>query len=61
MADAEVLFLVAGRDKAEALARALDGAALPAERIQPRSGRLLWYVDRGVVQGLECGFAGRKA
>jgi 6-phosphogluconolactonase len=42
--------LVAGTDKAEALAAVLgDGArsaALPAARVRPRHGSLLWLVDR---------------
>jgi 6-phosphogluconolactonase len=47
----EVMFLVAGREKAEALRRILavqsEGteARLPAQLVQPVSGRLLWLVD----------------
>jgi 6-phosphogluconolactonase len=45
----EVLFLVAGADKAAMLARVLEGPydpdALPAQGIVPRGGRLSWIVD----------------
>lgn len=48
-AAADVLFLVAGRDKASALARVLEGArepeALPAQLICPLHGGLHWLVD----------------
>ncbi len=50
-----VLFLVAGADKAEALSRSLgssSGADLPARRVQPRTGTLLWLVDRPAASGL---------
>ncbi|MGH7222247.1 MAG: 6-phosphogluconolactonase, partial [Gemmataceae bacterium] len=44
----EVLFLVAGADKAERLAEVLAGPAdpkrLPSQSIQP-SGQLVWFVD----------------
>jgi len=41
-----VMFLVSGAGKAEALARVRAGERLPAALIQPRSGQLLWLVDR---------------
>ena len=45
----EVLFLVAGADKAAMLARVLEGPrdpdALPAQAIAPRDGRCSWLVD----------------
>lgn len=48
----EVLFLVAGPDKAEPLAEVLTGPAdparLPAQSIQP-AGRLVWYVDQAAA------------
>ncbi|HHS97595.1 MAG TPA: 6-phosphogluconolactonase [Chloroflexi bacterium] len=47
----EVLFLVVGKPKAEALARVLAGWDLPAGRIRPRSGRLSWFVDRDAMGG----------
>lgn len=44
----EVLFLVAGADKAERLVEVLTGPAdpkrLPSQSIQPVEGQLLWYV-----------------
>lgn len=46
---AEVLFLVHGADKAEALSAVLDGPyepdRLPAQLIHPRDGRVRWLVD----------------
>jgi 6-phosphogluconolactonase len=46
----EVLFLVSGAEKAEALARVFAHATgaepLPAARVRPESGTLLWIVDR---------------
>ena len=48
-AAAEVLFLVAGREKAAVLRRVLYGARepddLPAQAIAPVAGRLRWLVD----------------
>jgi len=48
----EVLFLVAGADKAEPLAEVLTGPSdpvrLPSQSIQP-AGRLVWYVDRAAA------------
>jgi len=48
----EVLFLVSGADKADALARARDPhpPVLPAGRVEP-SGRLLWFADRAAAPG----------
>lgn len=46
----EVLFLVAGADKAEPLAGVLEGPPdprrLPAQLVRPANGRLVWFVDR---------------
>jgi 6-phosphogluconolactonase len=46
----EVLFLVAGADKAEPLHDVLEGPPdarrLPSQAIRPTAGKLLWYVDR---------------
>ena len=52
--DAEVvLFLVAGESKAEALTAVLHHhdtpEQWPAQRIQPHSGNLLWYVDKAAA------------
>ena len=45
-----VLFLVAGRDKAEMLAQVIEGPQdprrLPAQAIQPAPGDIAWFVDR---------------
>jgi 6-phosphogluconolactonase len=45
-----VLFLVSGSDKADALARVLgptpEAELLPAGRVRPEAGALLWIVDR---------------
>jgi 6-phosphogluconolactonase len=45
---AEVLFVVAGHDKAEALKQVLEGDPsdeYPAQRVRPSDGRLLWFVE----------------
>jgi 6-phosphogluconolactonase len=46
----EVLFLVAGPDKAHPLAEVLEGppdpARLPSQSIRPSPGELFWFVDR---------------
>lgn len=51
----EVLFLVAGADKAERLAEVLTGPAdpqrLPSQSIQPE-GQLIWFVDRAAAARL---------
>ncbi len=51
-----VLFLVAGADKAPALARVLSPRAgeepLPAARVRPAQGQLLWLVDRAAAAAL---------
>jgi len=48
-----VLFLVAGSEKAEILARVLEGPhdprRLPAQAIQPASGTVTWFVDRAAA------------
>lgn len=47
---ARVVFLVTGAEKAEALADVIEGPAdaerLPSQLIRPRSGALVWIVDR---------------
>lgn len=52
-----VIFLVAGASKAEALARALDETSdprqVPARRIQPLNGELIWLVDKGAASKLK--------
>ena len=53
---AEVLFLVAGREKAAILRRVLYGARdtdeLPAQAIVPADGRLRWFVDAAAASDL---------
>jgi 6-phosphogluconolactonase len=50
-AAARVAFLVSGEDKAEIVARVIEGdrsdpaALLPSQRIEPVSGELLWLLD----------------
>lgn len=50
---AAVAFLVAGSDKAPALAAVLDGPRdpdeYPSQRIHPSDGDLYWYVDRAAA------------
>lgn len=55
-----VLFLVQGADKAPMLARLLaprkaEDRALPAARVRPRDGRLLWMLDRAAAAALSHG------
>lgn len=49
----QVIFLVAGQEKAEALREVLEGSPqperLPAQAIRPDSGHLLWLVDAGAA------------
>jgi 6-phosphogluconolactonase len=44
-----VLFLVAGEEKAEALARVQAGEPLPAALVQPEDGELVWMVDQAAT------------
>jgi len=52
-AAANVLFLVAGADKAEALREVLQGEPnsdeYPSQLVRPTSGRLVWLVDRAAA------------
>ena len=51
----EVVFLVAGEDKAEAMERAFGpspDAAVPAARVRPREGRLVVLADRAAASRL---------
>jgi len=48
-----VIFLVAGQNKADPLARVRAGAPLPAARVQPSRGQLTWLVDRDAAAGPE--------
>jgi 6-phosphogluconolactonase len=56
-AAAEVVFLVAGPDKAPTLRRVLEGAPapdlLPSQAIAPEAGRLRWLVDAAAASELE--------
>jgi 6-phosphogluconolactonase len=53
----EVLFLVAGADKADRLAEVLDGPPdphrLPSQLVRPAGGLLVWYVDRSAAAKLK--------
>ena len=55
-AAAEIIFLVAGADKAEALRQVLDASSaagkLPAQRIRPAQGQVRWYVDKAAARFL---------
>jgi 6-phosphogluconolactonase len=52
-AAARVVFLVSGGEKAETLARVLEGPAmpeeLPAQAVEPREGTVAWYVDEAAA------------
>ncbi len=55
-AAAQVLFLVAGEDKAVTLARVLNGSsdseALPSQSVRPTHGHLTWLVDKDAASEL---------
>lgn len=55
-AAAAVLFLVSGASKARALSRVLSGEpggeALPAARVRPLDGTVLWLVDRAAATAI---------
>jgi len=50
-AAANVAFLVAGEKKREIFRRVMqdDAANLPAQRVHPANGKLIWFVDEAVV------------
>ncbi|MCG6962776.1 MAG: 6-phosphogluconolactonase [Acidobacteria bacterium] len=52
-----VMFLVAGADKADILARVLEGQRahdpLPAQVVRPKAGELIWLVDRAAAATLQ--------
>jgi len=50
-----VVFVVSGVRKAETLARVRSGEGLPAARVQPAEGELIWLVDRDAGVGLTRG------
>ena len=55
-AAANVAFLVAGEDKAEAIARVWGQTptdAAPASRVQPTSGRLTWFADEAAASEVD--------
>jgi 6-phosphogluconolactonase len=53
-AAAEIVFLVAGNDKAEPLRQVLDSRAgidgLPAQRVRPRARRVNWFIDSAAAR-----------
>lgn len=52
---AEVLFMASGADKADMLRQVLDGKntpPLPAQRVQPSDGKLLWMLDEAAASKL---------
>ncbi|HLJ56654.1 MAG TPA: 6-phosphogluconolactonase [Chthonomonadaceae bacterium] len=53
---ANVLFLVAGQDKAQTVARVLAGpdapTELPSQSVRPASGTLTWMLDRAAASAL---------
>jgi 6-phosphogluconolactonase len=52
-----LIFLVSGKEKAEALRAVLEGEAqpdsLPSQLIHPTNGRLLWLVDQSAARSLQ--------
>src|SRR5439155_4204008 len=53
----EVVFLVAGENKAPALKQVLEGPLnvdeYPAQLLREAQGRVMWYVDRAAASQLE--------
>ena len=50
---AEVLYLIAGDDKAEVLRDILEGEkkdAYPIQQVQPVNGKLLWIIEKGAAR-----------
>jgi 6-phosphogluconolactonase len=56
---AQIIFMVAGADKASALKAVLEGPfepeQLPAQSLQPKNGKLLWLVDAAAGSMLTTG------
>jgi len=54
---ANVLFLVAGKDKTEMAAKVLQGPPapheMPSQSVQPQNGTLTWLLDRDAARGLQ--------
>ena len=50
-----VMFLAVGKDKAPILQEVFERPSeqLPAQRIQPSHGELLWFIDRAAASGLK--------
>lgn len=48
-----VAFLAEGESKAERVAQVLSGADLPAARVRPVRGRLVWLLDQSAAAGLQ--------
>jgi len=50
-----VVFLVAGEKKAPALRQVMrgGGAPVPAERVHPKDGKLIWFVDEAAAAQLD--------
>jgi 6-phosphogluconolactonase len=50
-----VLFMAAGKEKAPILQEVFEkpGSVLPAQRIHPSRGELLWFIDRAAASGLK--------
>lgn len=51
---AEILFLVSGNEKAAIVKEILEGetALIPAQRVRPSDGKLLWLLDEAAASGL---------
>jgi 6-phosphogluconolactonase len=59
-----VLFLVTGRDKAEAVRQAVTRTApvetIPASAVEPSDGRLYWVIDEAAATRLDAGWIAEK-
>lgn len=54
---AHIIFLVTGKKKAETVTAVINGPRnpehLPAQRIQPQNGRLIWFLDKAAASKLD--------
>jgi len=48
-----VAFLVSGEKKASALRQVMHGGTVPAAKVQPANGKLLWFVDEAAAAQLD--------
>jgi 6-phosphogluconolactonase len=56
-----VIFLVAGEDKATSLREVLENSesGLPAQKVIPTNGKLIWLIDRAAAKALSASVKSR--